>query len=174
MGLRARRRNVVVLRSSGGPGGRHRLTAFQRRPASTRPLRRLLRITGLLTAIGLIRVAGALGGRWRPVLAGVALTAIGVVLRGGAGGLAFIAGFLFLYAALVIPVSPAADRERLAALARELADYSTPAQRADLEATLDRYSDGDTSELRDILTRQAMDTHDTGVPGIRRPPATLR
>jgi hypothetical protein len=174
MGLRTRRRNIVVLRSPGGPGGGHGLTAFQRRPASTRPLRRLLRISCLLTAIGLIRVAGALRARWQPVLAGVALTAIGVVLRDGAGGLAFMAGVLFLYAALVMPVSPAADRERLITLERELADYSTPAERRDLEAILDRYPDGDTSELRDILARQAMATRDHGVPGLGRFPSTPR
>jgi hypothetical protein len=173
MGLRARRRNVVVCRSSGGPRSRHVLTVFQR-PASTRPLRRLLRVSGLLMVIGLIRVAGALGPRWKPVLAGVALTVTGVVLRGGAGGLAFLAGCLFLYAALVMPGGRAADRKRLVVLERELADYSTPAQRRDLEAMLDRYSDGDTSELRDILTRQATATHDNGVPGLGRPPATLR
>ena len=172
MGLRARRRNVVVCRSSGGPR-RHVLTAFQR-PASTRPPRRLLRVSGLLIAIGLIRVAGALGPRWKPVLAGVALTTTGVVLRGGAGGLAFLAGCLFLYAALVMPVRRGADRKRLVVLERELADYSTPAQRRDLEAMLERYSDGDTSELRDILTRQATATHDNGVPGLGRPPAALR
>lgn len=174
MVLRARRRNVVVWSSSRGPGGRHGLTLFHRRAASTRPLRRLLRISILCTAIGLIRVAGALGARWKPVLAGVALTVTGVVLRDAAGALAFLGGFLFLYAALVIRVSPAADRERLVALERELADYSTPAERRDLEAMLDRYPDGDTSELRDILTRQATAVHDNGVPGLRRPPATLR
>jgi hypothetical protein len=173
MGLRARHRNVVVWRSRHGPGGRYGLTAAPR-PATTRRLRRLLRIGGLLTAIGLVRLARALRLRWRPLLAGGALTTTGAVLRDAAGVLAFLSGFLFLYAALIMRVSPATDRRQRLALERELADYSTPAQRADLEATLDRYSDGDTSELRDILTRQAMDAHDTGVPGIRRPPATLR
>ena len=148
--------------------------AFRRRPASTRPLRRLLRISVLLAAIGLIRVAGALRPRWKPVLAGVALTATGVVLRDPVGVLAFLGGFLFLYAALIMHVSPAGDRKQLAALERELADYSTPAERRDLEAILDRYSDGDTSELRDILTRQAAGAHDNGVPGLGRPPVTHR
>lgn len=174
MGLRTRRRNVVVWRSSGGPVSRHALAAFYRRPASTRPLRRLLRIGGLITAIGLIRLGHALRLRWRPLLAGAALTATGVVLHDGPGVLAFLAGFLFFYAALIMRVSPVADRRQRLALERELADYSTPAQRADLEATLDRYSDGDTSELRDILTRQVTAAQDNGVPGLRRPPATLR
>lgn len=173
MGLRARRQNVVVCRSSGGPVSRHALSAFQR-PAGTWSLRRLVRISGLLVAIGLIRVAGVLRPRWKPVLAGMALTTTGVVLSDGAGAIAFMAGFLFLYAALVMHVSPAADRDRLVSLERELADYSSPAERRDLEAILDRYSDGDTSELRDILTRQATATHDSGVPGLRRPPAALR
>ena len=142
----------MVWSSSNGPGGRHGLTAFQP-PASNPRLRRLLRIGFLLTAIGLIRLARPLRGRWRPVLAGAALTAVGVVLRDGPGGMAFIAGFLFLYAAVVMEVSPEGDRERLLTLERELADYSTPAQRRDLEAILDRYSDEDTRELRDILAR---------------------
>ena len=154
MALRARRRTVVVWRSSRGLAGRHSLTALPR-PASTRRLRRLLRTSGLLTAVGLIRLGYALRLRWLPLLAGGALTATGIVLNDGAGALAFLVGFLFLFAALVMHVSPPADRERGLALERELADYSTPAERRDLEAILDRYSDGDTSELRDILARQA-------------------
>jgi hypothetical protein len=46
--------------------------------------------------------------------------------------------------------------KRRSELARELATYSTPAQRSDLEAILDRYPDDLTYELRDILTSQAM------------------
>jgi hypothetical protein len=41
-------------------------------------------------------------------------------------------------------------------LERELAAYSTPAQRSDLHALLDRYPDDITYELRDILAGQAM------------------
>ena len=132
------------------------------------------RVSGLLTAIGLLRFCRAVRPRWRPVLAGVALTTAGVVLRDGPGGLAFISGILFLYAALVMPVNAGTDRERLSALERELADYSTPAQRRDLEATLDRYSDGDTSELRDILARQAMAAKGSDIPGLGRLSSTRR
>ena len=46
-----------------------------------------------------------------------------------------------------------AARQRRRSLERELAGYSTPSQRRDLEATLDRYPDGVTQELRDILAR---------------------
>jgi hypothetical protein len=173
MGLRARRRTVVVWRSSRGPAGRYGLTALPQ-PGGIRRLRRFLRISGLLTAIAAIRLGRVLRLRWAARLAGVALIATGVVLRGEPGAVAFLAGFLFLYAALVIRVSPPADRERRLALERELADYSTPAGRRDLEAILDRYSDGDTSEMRDILTRQAVATQDNGVPGIGRPPVNLR
>ena len=95
-------------------------------------------------------------------------------IRGsGASGGQERAGFLLLYAALVIRIRPLADRERRLALERELADYS-PAARGDLEAILDRYSDGDTSEMRDILSRQAVATRDNGVPGIGRLPVNPR
>jgi hypothetical protein len=173
MALRAGRRTVVVWRSSRGPAGRYSLTALPR-PASNRRLRRLLRTSGLLTAVGLIRLGHALRLRWLPLLAGGALTATGIVLNDGAGALAFLVGFLFLFAALVMHVSAPADRGRGLALERELADYSTPAERRDLEAIFDRYSDGDTSELRDILTRQATATADNRVPGIGRLPVNLQ
>jgi hypothetical protein len=173
MGLRARRRTVVVWRASRGPAGRYSLTALPR-PAGTRRLRRLLRLGALLTAVGLIRLGHALRLRWLPLLAGGVLTATGIVLNDGAGALAFLAGFLFLFAALIMHVSPPADRERRLALEHELADYSTPAERRDIEAILNRYSDEDTSELRDILTRQAAATHDDGVPGIGRFPVNPR
>jgi hypothetical protein len=51
---------------------------------------------------------------------------------------------------------------------RELAQYSTPAQRCDLEATFDRYPDSVTYELRDILTRQAIATFDHRFPAAGR------
>ena len=49
---------------------------------------------------------------------------------------------------------PEEARARRRALERELAAYSTPAQRCDLEATFDRYPDSATGELREILARQ--------------------
>ena len=53
-------------------------------------------------------------------------------------------------------------------LERELAGYSTPADRSDLEAILDRYPDDVTRELRDILASQAMTADDDRFPAIRR------
>jgi hypothetical protein len=161
-----RRRNIVVWSSRGGPGGRYRATRFTR-PARTRRSRRFLRTGMLLAVIALVRVARAVRFRWRPLLVGGALTATGLLLRGVAGGLAFLPGILLLYSALLMEAGPDADRDRRA-LERELAGYSTPAQRRDLEATLDRYPDGTTHELREILARQATDEAGSGVPGLRR------
>jgi hypothetical protein len=157
MRLRAHRRNLVVWSSSagpGGPGGRgHGLGP--RRPARSGRTRRRLRTGVLLAAIGLIRLGAAARPRWRPLLAGAALTAAGVVLRSGAAGLVMIPGMLFLVSALLVPADPEAAGPRRRELERELAAYSTPDQVCDLEATLDRYPDSVTCELRDILARQA-------------------
>jgi hypothetical protein len=166
MGLRSRRRSIVVWSSSAGPGRRHTITTFPR-PARTGNVRRFIRTGALLTIAGLLRLAGALRFRWRPVLAGGVLTVAGVVLRGGTGGLVFVPGLLFFYSALLIE-GPDADRKQHSQLERELAGYSTPAQRCDLEATLDRYPDSVTCELRDILARQAMAAGNNGIPGTGR------
>ena len=61
-----------------------------------------------------------------------------------------------------------AARERRRTLERELADYSTPAQRDDLEATLDRFPDGVTYEVREILSRQQMTRPSPRFPAIGR------
>jgi len=58
--------------------------------------------------------------------------------------------------------------KRRCELERELAAYSTPAQRWDLEATLDRYPDGVTYELRDILTGQAIAAFNNRLPAAGR------
>ncbi|SRR5258708_6892852 len=59
-------------------------------------------------------------------------------------------------------------RKRRSELERELAAYSTPAQRCDLEATLDRYPDDITYELREILASQAMAAYNNRIPGAGR------
>ncbi len=61
-----------------------------------------------------------------------------------------------------------AARKRRAALERELAGYSSPAARCDLQAAIDRYPDGVTHELRTILARQAMAADETQFPAIGR------
>src|SRR5215470_15895615 len=149
MTLRRHRRDVVIWRSSRCPDYRGRGLWFTRAGRSGRG-RRWLRISGLL------RVAAAVRPRWRPLAAGTVLTVAGFVMRSGMPGIVMIPGMLFLTAALLAPPDPAADNPRHRALERELATYSTPAQRRDLDAILDRYPDGDTRELRDILARQRL------------------
>jgi hypothetical protein len=53
-------------------------------------------------------------------------------------------------------------------LERELAGYRTNAQRHDLEATLDRYPDDATREVREILASQAAAAYDDRPPAIGR------
>jgi hypothetical protein len=48
-----------------------------------------------------------------------------------------------------------AQRRRIQALERDLAAHCSPRDRADLAATLDRYPDHQTEEIRTILERQA-------------------
>jgi hypothetical protein len=165
MRMRAHRRNLVVWSPYVGPADRY---GAWRRPARTRPIRRCVRVGALLTVIGLMRLARGVRPRWRPLLAGAMLTVAGIMLRSSAWSLLLLAGLWFLVYALLIPASPAADRKRRSELERELAGYSTPAQRRDLEATLDRYPDSITHELRDILAHQALATCNNGIPGAGR------
>src|SRR5438105_8042553 len=151
MRLRAHRRALVVWRTPDGHGV-PRLTRLPRR----RAIRQFIRTSGLLTAIGLLRLGGAARPHWRPLL-GVALTVAGVILRHSPWGVVLLPGVMLILSAPIIPPSPAGDGRRRRQLERELAAYSTPAQPCDLEATLDRYPDSVTHELHAILARQASD-----------------
>ena len=157
MRLRPHRRNLVVFSSAVDPAGRHGALRDGRR-ARTGRIRRLIRIGMLLTVI-------AVRPRWRPLLAGTVFTVLGFIDRQGAIGVLIIPGLLFLWRAMLIPGDTDADRERRSQLKRELAAYSTPAQRCDLEAILDRYPDSITGEIRDILAGQAMASRHNGIPG---------
>jgi hypothetical protein len=156
MGLRPRRRNLVIWSAAACRAERGHGLWFNR-PARSRRIRRRMRTLVLLAAIGVVRLGAVARPRWRPLLAGAVLTAAGVVLRGSVAGIVMIPGMLFLVYALLVPVDPMAASPRRRELERELAAYCTPAQRRDLEATLDRYPDSATRELRDILVGQAMD-----------------
>ena len=159
MSVLPHRRNLVVFSSSAGPAGRYGALRHKRL-ARTGLIRRFIRIGMLLTVI-VVRP------RWRPLLAGVALTTLGAIAHQGVFGLLMIPGLLSLWLALLTPGDTDADRDRRSQLKRELAAYSTPAQICDLEATLDRYPDGVTREIRDILASQAVATHHSGIPGTR-------
>lgn len=167
MRLRTRRRNIVVWSPPVGPADRYgtpRLTRLSR----TRRIHRCIRTGAFLTIIGLMRLARAVRPRWRPLLAGGVLTVVGIIMHSSVWGTVLVPGLLFLWSALLIPASPDADRKRRSELERELAAYSTPAQRCDLETTLDRYPDSVTHELRDILASQVMVARDNGIPGTGR------
>jgi hypothetical protein len=157
----------VVWIPSAGSADRYGSARFTRLERS-RPVRRCLRLGALLTVIGLVRLTRAVRARWRPLLAGGALTVAGVMLRSGAGGLVFIPGLLFLFYAPFIEADPDEGQKRLSELRRELAGYVTPAHRRDLEATLDRYPDGITYEIRDILAGLAVPAGNSRIPGARR------
>jgi hypothetical protein len=167
MTWRRPRRNVVIWRSSRCPEHRGRGLWFTP-PIRSGRVRRWVRISGLLMAVGLLRVAAAVRPRWRPLTAGTVLTVAGFVMRSGMPGVIMIPGMLFLTAALLAPVSSGEAGPQRRALERELAAYSTPSQRCDLDAILARYPDGDTRELRDILASQPVPTEPTPTPAFGR------
>ena len=110
-------------------------------------------------------LATAVRARWRMVLPGVVLTVVGVMYRGDPVGVVLLPGLLLLFSAPLVPASLTADPTRRSELERELAGFSTPAQRCDVEAMLDRYPDDMTNELRVILARQALAACGNRIPG---------
>jgi hypothetical protein len=168
MGLRAHRRNPT------GWGGKRMLWSLSGsadvapRLTGTRRIRRFIRIGTLLTMIGLMRLARGVRPRWRPLLAGVVLTAAGIALRSGLLSVVAIPGMMLLWYTVNIPGGPDADHKRRSQLERELATYSTPAQRCDLAATFDRYPDDVTYELREVLAGQARPAGKSRIPGAGR------
>jgi hypothetical protein len=151
MRQRVRRQNLAAWSSSERAG-----SSWLTRPTRNRRVRRFVRTSALLTVLGLKRFAGGAWPRGRLVLAGGLLTVVGIALRSQPAGVVLLPGLLLIFSAPLIPAVPKADRERNSELTRELAAYSTPAQRSDLEATLDQYPAEDTSELRAILAHQAL------------------
>lgn len=141
MRMQQHRRRLIVSSSSADPA--IRLGASERkRVARAARIPRFIRIGMLLTVI-------AVRPRWAPLLAGTAFTVLGFTEPQAT--FLIIPGLLCLWRALLTPGDTDADRERRSQLKRELAAYSTPAQRYDLVAALSRYPDGTTHEIRDIL-----------------------
>jgi hypothetical protein len=164
MRLRARRRNLVIWSSSAGLAGRHGITFT--RPARRKRILRGFRIIVQLAVMGLLGIArGDTRLRWQLLLAGGMLTVTGIALRSDPAGMVLLPGLLMLFSAPLIPDIPAVERKRHLQLEDELAAYSTPAQRRDLEATFAQYPDADTAELRDILAAQAQTAGSSGIPG---------
>jgi hypothetical protein len=161
---RAHRRDLVAWTRSADPAYRYGAAGLARLPRSKR-LRRWVRTGTLLTVIGLMRLARAVRPRWRPLVAGSVLTAVGLILRNGAWSMILLPGLLLLLSAPLIPASTDARHQRRSELERELAVYVTAAQQRDLAAILDRYPDNVTRELRDILADQAIATSHRGIPG---------
>jgi hypothetical protein len=155
MRQRAHRRNRVVWSSVASPADRAG-GSWLTRPSRNRRVRRFVRTSALFAVLGLMRFAGGAWPRGRLVLAGGLLTAAGIVLRSQPAGVVLLPGLLLIFSAPLVPAVPKADRKRKFELMRELAAYSTLAQRCDLEATLDQYPAEDTSELRAILAGQAL------------------
>lgn len=115
--------------------------------------RRAVRTVFLLAVIGLLRAARS--PRWRCALLGAALTIPGVLMRGQlVGNIILLPGLMALVYAPFLPGEAIEDRKSHARLRRELAAYSTPAERRDLEALLEQYSDQEAGELRAILASQ--------------------
>jgi hypothetical protein len=167
MRLRSHRRRLVVWSQSAGSAGRCEISPF-RRSKRPRRLRIWVRYALLLPVIGLMQLERSLQARLGPLLAGAMLTIVGVILRDGPGSVALVPGLMFLLYAPLIPARPDPRRRQRRELRRELAAYSTAAQRHDLEAAFDRYPDRATKELRDILHDLAITRHNGQVPGARR------
>jgi hypothetical protein len=148
-------RRVIVFSSSVDPADRLGAPQYKR-VARTGRIRRFVRISMLLTVI-------AIRSRWAPLLAGIVLTVLGITERQAT--FLVIPGLLLLWHAVLTLGDTDADRERRSQLKRELAAYSTPAQRYDLVATLDRYPDATTREIRDILASPPMASHSSGSSG---------
>jgi hypothetical protein len=160
MRYHSQRRNLVVWSQSGGSVGRDR----DQRVTRTRRLRRWIRVGMLLTLLSLLPLARAVRARWKPLLPGTVLTVAGVIMRGNAvGSVLLLPGLLLLLTAPLLPGTGHADRAQRTELERELAGYWTNAQRHDLEATLDRYPDDVTHEVREILARQAGAARENGI-----------
>ena len=139
------RSRVTGSQSGGWPGD-----TPKPRPSRARRVRRLLRIGVLLAILWLTPVARAVLGRWLILLPAVILTVVGLLMPSGSATatIVLIPGLFMLLAA---PLTQPRSRRPQSDLERELAGYSTPAQRRDLEAILDRYPDEVTSQLRSML-----------------------
>ena len=109
MRFMARRRNIVVWRTSISPAGRHGGLGLER-AAPAKPIRRRVRIGAMLALIGLLRLTRILRARWY-MSAGIVLTVAGVIMRGSGWNFVLLPGLLLLLSTPLIPASPDGDRK---------------------------------------------------------------
>jgi hypothetical protein len=110
MRLRAHRRSLVVWSQfvhQADKCGSQRLTRLRR----AGPVRSNVRIGALIIVMGLMRIGRGVRNHWRPLLAGVLITA-GVMLRSGSWGVLLLAGLWFLLHAFLMPASTDGDRKQ--------------------------------------------------------------
>ena len=136
-------------------------------PVPRRPgrFRRAVRTGFLLAAMGLLRAIR--NPRWRFALLGATLIIPGVLVRSYFPvNLILLPGLMLLFYAPFLPGETIQDRKTHRRLRRELAAYSTPAERRDLEALLEQYSARETVELRAILAQQDLTDIRSRIPGL--------
>lgn len=102
MRLRPLQRNLVAGNRSVGPVGRCGAPRVPR-VARARRVRRGIRTAGLLTLIGLLRLARAVPTYWRPLLAGGVLTVGAFLQRSSAGDVVFLPGVLLFLLLVLLP-----------------------------------------------------------------------
>jgi hypothetical protein len=96
MRLRPHRRNLVLLSSSGTPGG-----SWAWRPARPRRIRWWFRTFTLLALLGVVRVARATRARWEPVSLGIGTVLAVIGFAVPAAFVAFLLGITILVIALL-------------------------------------------------------------------------
>ena len=168
MTLRPRRQNLVVWSQSrrSARSARRNNGARATRPGRAARIRRRVQITVLLTIVGLLPLARGARDRWRPLLAGTALTVAGFIMRDSAtGSVLMLPGLLILATVPLLPGRPRPEHRGGSKLERELAGYMTNAQRFELGAALDRYPDDVTREVREILSGPTGPRYEHRVPG---------
>lgn len=160
---RARRRRLVLLSSPGRQASLPGASTLARAPGR-RWGRRQIRLGILLAVVGLRGIARIVRPRWRPLLAGGACMTAGLMLHGGILGALVLPGCLLLYAAVLVPGRQDPGRAVQPELERELAGCATTAERRDLAATLKRYPDSVSFDLREILAGHSMAARDQLIP----------
>jgi hypothetical protein len=150
---RSRQQSITIFSSSSPRAARYPARRFLEAKHTGR-VPAWLRVRVLLSVVQALGLARQARDRSWPLAVGVVLTVTGLALREDVAGIALLCpGLMLLVTALLGPVLPRSERLRRLALARELAAYTTIAQRGEFDVILARHSDAATSELRDLVAR---------------------